>query len=205
MRTNEFIITGKGKGIDKALCETERLAKSSELTAKEALRLRLLAEELVGLIRGIAGEVEAVYYVEEEDKAFKLHLAGDVALNQEMRRELLSLSTSGTNQAAKGFMGKLREMIAQITLPKDASPSAMTGFSVGLMSGSSPSAAGAGMEAYIWSMNKYKSEMEEKAEKGEDDGALEELEKSIVASIADEVSVGIRGTSVEVTIFKAFR
>ena len=56
-----------------------------------------------------------------------------------------------------------------------------------------------------WSMQKYKATVEQ--EKSEDAAAQEEwdeLEKSIVANIADEITIAIRGSEVEMTVYKKF-
>ena len=73
-------------------------------------------------------------------------------------------------------------------------------FSLGLVSAASPTAQVAGANAYQWSMEKYKAEVK----KQKDEESWDELEKSIVANIADEVSVRIIGANVEIIVTKAF-
>ena len=65
---------------------------------------------------------------------------------------------------------------------------------------------GAGMdEALTWSMKKYRSSVDEARDtNGRPAEAWDELEKSIVASIADEVTVRIKDSGVAITIEKAF-
>ena len=65
---------------------------------------------------------------------------------------------------------------------------------------------------FRWSMKKYKKQMEDNAEKAdetkdtkdENDVVWEELEQSIIARIADDVSISISGNNVEVIAFKGF-
>ena len=59
MKTKDFLIKSAGIGVQDALAATEQLGRDSGLTQKENLRLRLLAEELLGMMRSITGEVEA--------------------------------------------------------------------------------------------------------------------------------------------------
>ena len=54
------------------------------------------------------------------------------------------------------------------------------------------------MSSYITSVNKNGSDSDDTNE------ARDELEKSIVANLADEVKVNIVNSNVEVTIFKSF-
>ena len=62
-----------------------------------------------------------------------------------------------------------------------------------------------GMDAYVWSMENYKEEIQIQMDDSEDAAeAWDELEKSIVRKLADEVSVRIIGASVEIIVFKEF-
>ena len=126
MRSTVVTITGEGKGLREAFAMTEALGKECGLEKKSGLHLRLLSEELFGLLRGIAGKVEAAYWIENEGKHIELHMKSDVKLTPEMRAQFLSASSSGTNAAAKGVMGKIRIMIAGILLSvKEAAPYSM--------------------------------------------------------------------------------
>lgn len=205
MKTKEFLIRNAGKEIEDALAATEKLGRDSGLTAKENLRLRLLAEELLGMTRSITGGVEARYSAEETGKKFTLDLSANVEMTQELRKLLLSVSSRGENAAAKGFMGKIKDMIAAALLPDEYGVSIKTGFSLGLMSMgpyNSPAAQQVSAEALMWSMRKYKDEIDKNRAGAEEE--WDELEKSIVASIADEVIVRMAGSEIGITIQKAF-
>jgi hypothetical protein len=54
--------------------------------------------------------------------------------------------------------------------------------------------------AYLWSLGEYRTYVnkEEQAE------ARDELEKSVIASVADDVIVGVKGNCAEVVIIKKF-
>ncbi len=205
MNTAEIRITSLGEGMEEALAATEQLGLDSGLGYKENLRLRLLAEELIGLLRGITGKVEACYQGRQEDRKFELSLSADVSMTQELRKQLLAASSSGKNAAAKGFMGRIRDMVAAILLPENEEPAEVSGLSLGLMSLGGPARYTAGVNAYAWTMSKYMSEVRSSREEdAEAADAWDELEKSIVANLADDVSVKIEGHSVEIVITKAF-
>lgn len=189
-----------GLGMDEALAVTEKTGLASGLEKKQILRLRLLAEELIGMLRGIAGDVEADYWLERNGRAFAFHLRSDVTMTREMHEQLIAVSTSGENAAAKGFMGKIREMIAVALLPRESGSSLLSGLSLGLMSIAAPSA-----DTFRWSMKQYREAMDgEPAGSADAEAARDELERSIVASIADEVSVCVEGSCAEISITKAF-
>ena len=198
MKTKEISVSSFGSGMKEALDTTEALGREAGLNEKEKLRLRLLSEELFGMVKAITGEAEALYWAEREDKKFSLHLKVDTEMNKAMRRQLLSVSSSGENAAAKGFMGKLLDVISTALSPKDEETAAL--LSVDMMNlGVTGSSA-----ACVWSMQQYKTQMEAVLDLPEAREAWDELEKSIVAKLADEVSVFIRGGGVELVIDKAF-
>ena len=55
--------------------------------------------------------------------------------------------------------------------------------------------------AGLWSMNRYMAAVKEGRTPAED---WDELEKSVVANLADEVRIGIAGQDVEMVISKKF-
>ena len=116
----------------------------------------------------------------------------------------LAASSSGKNAAAKGLMGRIRDMIAVLMLPEKGDSAVPSGLSLGLMSlGSPTSYRSAG--AYAWTLNEYKSQVRSGREKDEEAAeAWDELERSIVANLADDVSVRIEGSEVEIAITKTF-
>ena len=54
---------------------------------------------------------------------------------------------------------------------------------------------------WMWSFNQYKSYVMESGTKKE---AWDELEKSIVARLADEVKIGVTSRNVEMVIYKKY-
>ena len=200
MKTSAFRINNHGIGMQAALETTEKIGAECGLDKKEILRLRLLAEEMFGTLESIAGDVQATYWAECEGKAFSLHLSADIVMDREIRRQLLALSSSGTNAAAVSFLGKLRDLIACILLPEHTPVSSEM---LEILSMGSP--AGYENGSYEWTMSQYVSAIEGirmQDQKAAD--AWDELEKSIVANIADDVSISIVSSHVEITIQKRF-
>ncbi len=204
MKSDIIKITPTGEGVEEALIETEKAAAFRGLDHRQTLRLRLLAEEMTGMLKTIVGPTQLRYWVESDGNAFSLHLAANTAMNSELRRELLKTSTTGENAAAKGFMGRLRDIftrladsdaVAAIPYEYGYSYVDVTGFDASM--DMSPNAM-----LYGWSLNAYKAAVEEHRE--ETPEQWDELEKSITAKLADEVKIFIRGNTVEMVIEKAF-
>ena len=186
MKSDIIIVTNTGKGMTAALEQAAASASYRGLSGKEALHLRLLAEEMLGMVRQITGETEAVFWVESEGTGFELHLAAQPIVTSEMRKELLSVSTSGKNAAAVGVMGKLRDIFERaFDAEAVGKPSAYAKYYMrGLLVSADPDAMdpmtfalNASLDADMvqWSMRKYKDSVEQ--ERTEDEEAQEEWDE----------------------------
>lgn len=199
MKSAVITVTSSGQGIIEALSMTERFGTECNIDKKSVLHLRLLAEELFGMLRSIAGNVEASYWLDANGNSFELHMNSDVEMSLEMRDKFLAASSSGKNEAAKSFMGKIRDMIAEMLYQaQDANPYPMYDTTY-LYPMDDP------FGDYVWSMHYYIEELQRKAETAKEAAeAWDELEKSIVVSIADDIKVKIKGKNVEIILYKAF-
>ena len=202
MKTEIISVYASGDGRDKALELTEKTGAFCGLDHQSSLRLRLLSEELIELIRPFTDKIHGEFWLEAEDNEVQIHLKTDIPMDLQTRNELLAVSSSGKNSAAKGLMGKIREMIASVTLPDDPETKEMTDQAFSLISiGSQMGAHYDG--AYSWSMTAYMNQVNN-IDNEDGKAAQDELERSIVANLADEVTVSIVGSEVEVIIFKSY-
>ncbi len=199
MKSDVIHVASGGSGFDSAFKQTEAVAVFKSLSAKDAIRLRLLTEEMMGMMQAITGEREADFWIEDSDSIFSLHLKSETAMNSKMRKRLLSASTSGKNASARGVMGKIRDVFERMLEPYDdtfsdvyAAGMALSGADIGYFS---PEAA------CVWSLNKYRDTVRKGHAPKED---WDELEQSIIANIADEVKIGIEDKTVELTVYKKF-
>ena len=199
--TEKVKITNSGSGMSEALNITERAAGLLNLSNKDALRARLLAEETLSMVRSVTGTFSADFWIEIEDRTFNIRLMAKSELDYPKRRELLSVSTTGKNTAHLGIMEKIRGIIE----------AGICGLEEGFMlqakygTGMFPYGAiddGMSEALYLWSMQKYRADVEAKGDDEAD--SVDELEKSIIANIADDVQVGIREDSLELTVVKKF-
>ena len=104
----------------------ERPPKSG-LGPNDALRLQLITEEMLCLVRSVTGEIEAGFWIEAEDRKYTMHLLTKTSMDKEKRYQLISSSTSRRNEAAKGFLGKLRDIETGVSSDHD-------GLSLGIVS-----------------------------------------------------------------------
>ncbi len=108
MKTAAIEIDSRGSGFEEALEETEEMAECNSLSREDSLRLRLLAEEMLNMIRMVAGDIKASFWIEREGCRYDLLITTKTILDRKKRELLLASATSGKNEASKGFLGKLR-------------------------------------------------------------------------------------------------
>ena len=175
-----------------AVRQAEKVAAFKELSGKSALHLRLLTEETMSMMRSITGQMDGEFWIEDVDGVFELHLRVETLMDEEKRKQLISVSRSGVNEATRGLMGKLRAFFE----PVDGMPM--------FFSSPTPGAAAQMHGNMVWSMNDYRNQLalyRAQHREGAQE-AWDELEKSVVAHVADDIKVSIRGRIVEMTIIK---
>ena len=201
MKSDVIYVTNEGLGFDEALAQAEAVARFLALDRKSALHLRLLTEEMIGTMRALTGEREADFWIEHEKDTCALHLQVMTPMNTELREKLLSMSTSGQNSTAKGVTGKLLDLLERFIEPADGeiADDLITGMDYAYSGGDfgTLSVAAAG----LWSMSRYRAAAEEGRTPKED---WDELEKSVIAKLSDDVQIGIAGRNVEMVITKKF-
>ncbi|MGN0779169.1 MAG: hypothetical protein ACI4MJ_08490 [Aristaeellaceae bacterium] len=193
MKTDVITVTSSGRQIETALHQVEKVAAYKGLSPKGALHLRLLAEEMMGMMRAITGEKEGQFWIEDEDGVYQLHLLVNSRMYMEKRDQLLAVSSSGKNEAAKGLMGRLLEFFDQ-----GADAPSMPMFHASMMG----DVTGATLD-WEWSMMSYQNELNQWRDKDDNARAMwDELEKSVVTHVADDIKVSIRGQRAEMIVIK---
>ena len=196
MKTDVITVSAKGKQMEKALDQVEKVAAYKGLSPKNTLHLRLLTEEMMSMMRSITGEPEGEFWIEDNDGEFALHLRVASRMNMEKRAQLLSVSASGKNEAARGLMGRIREFFDW------GCDEEYDGFSTAMLPDAFEYSSSPVLD-WEWSMRRYENVVSSKMD--QDNAAREawdELEKSVVKNVADDVKVSIRGGFVEMIIIK---
>ncbi len=194
MVSDKVIVNSQGRGMEEALAAAEWLVVDAP--EKEKLRVRLLGEEMMCLVREIAGGMEGEFWGERIDNKVYLHLSTNTLMYAEKRKEFLDVSTTGQNIKRRGVLGKIIEAYEKALSPKDKRTAAEMVFSSAGMGGSSAYTSSTNL---MWSMSDYTDIL---YGPDGDEQERDDLEKSIIANIADEVSVGIAGDNVEVIVEK---
>lgn len=198
MKSNACTIQKGGNGLGDILAEVEKVTAYNGLGAKEALRLRLLAEELTGMLPELVKNFEGVFWLQNEENDYELHVELLVEkMSREKKETLLAVSASGKNAAASGFMGRIRE-IAENMLLFSEEPGVPLSVACDYL-------YDCGMDvhySHAWTLDRYSEQC--RGQSRELCAEWDELERSIVARLADDVIVGVRGNCVDIVIKKKF-
>lgn len=203
MKSEVFMLNSDAGRMAAARYAVEEFARSLNLERHEALRLDLLVEETLGMVKALVDDFYGQLWFEGQDKRCEIHLEATADMNTDRKEELLSMSSSGRNAAAKGFMATLRDVVSsavhsfgrsmneygrEVARYGYVNPASADGFAVDAM-------------VPIWTLQTYRSDLEGQGEALE---ARDELEKSIVGNLADDVVVGVKGDRIELVIVKDF-
>ena len=192
MKSDVIVVSSKGAGMDAAMAQADRTATELKLSHRDALHMRLLVEEMMGMIRSIIGQLEGKFWIETDDAAYRLHLQTVTLMDTQQRAQLLSASSSGNNEAHRGIMGKLRAFFEP--MPVLDTPACLV---------ETLAIPGNENGELTWSLEAYRERLRKRKE-ASDEAQVEwdELEKSVVSHIADNVEVSIRVNDVDLVISK---
>ena len=123
-RSDTIDITSKEANIENALEVVRHFAKRQRLDARATKQIELMAEEAIGIMKGIVNDSRSKFWVEGSGLKYKMHLRFALAVGSDEYKKLLSLSTSGKNEAVHSLAGKIWEkMIAGVKSAGDSTDS----------------------------------------------------------------------------------
>ena len=209
MVSDKFMVNSDAGRMAAARYATENFAWQAGLDRRATLRLSLLVEETLGMMKAMVDDFYGRLWFTGDDGACEIHLEATANMDSDRKHELLSVSSTGRNAAKRGFMGMLGEVISgALHNIGRAVDNAYGGTAV---SGSVVAPAGMGTPNLydltpVWTLEQYRENVEKgKLSADALEQAKEDLEKSIVANLADDVVVGVKGDHIEMVISKRFR
>ena len=186
------------RDLDAILKESEKVAAYNGLSHKQALQLRLLCEEIDGMLPNIIDDFEGELWIDFEDGVCKVNVSIQIPeFNTSKKEELIGLAKNKKNAAAVGIVGKIRNALENFFLDEER----MEAFSYSAGAFGLANGYCDGVDyAYLWRLEEYRSSVNKEKERE----AWDELEKSVIASAADDVIVGVKGRCAEIVIVKSF-
>ena len=191
MKSDVIKICREEDNLNQILFEAQKSAEYVGLNAKQTIRVRLISEEFIGMLKELSQDFEGTFWVESEGLAFTFvaQLQINEVMDLQTKRRFIDVSSDKKNAAAKGIMGKIRDIVENLLYPEDAMyPSTFVSYQ---------------LETAVlfndqWTLTRYKEAQREQEE------PWDELEKSIIANLADDVIVSVKGNNVEIAIVKNF-
>ena len=164
MKTDVITIYGDLRGRDMAMKAAQKFAAYYDLTGNDAMHLRLLTEETISMIHGILDDFHGSLWLESEQTKngllCRVCLSTQKQANREQEAQILSVSTSGKNENAKGVMGRIREIFRRsLQTDSEADEQFMQNINdawMGMENGNSFSVA----DSNYWSLRMYRMNLE---------------------------------------------
>ena len=194
MQSNVCKINKGDTDLSHLLRETEKVALYNELSHKETLSLRLLAEELVSMLPSIVSKFDGEFWITNNGDYYEVCVRIFVEnMTAATRERLIHVSKSNRNSAVVGVSGRIRAVFDYMSMASDEgviSPAGKFGMSTNIDF------------SKIWSMKECCERTKEEAEAKKE--PWDEFERSILVKIADDVVVGVKNHDVSIIIKKDF-
>lgn len=209
MVSEKFMVNSDAGRMAAARYATEDFAWHAGLDKQDTLRLSLLVEETLGMMKAMVDDFYGRLWFSGDASACELHLEATASVDSDRKQQLLSVSSSGKNAAAKGFMGMLGDVISRAL--NNVGHAMDQAYGETAVTGSVVAPAGLGTPNLydltpVWTLQQYRENVEKgRMEADALERAKEDLEKSIVANLADDVVVGVKGDRIELVIRKRFK
>ena len=169
------------------------------------MRAKLVFEETLGMLKEMAEDFQAVVWLEKYKKSYCIKLTMKTEIDLNKKNELLSLSTDHKNDSVKGFMDKVGDVIQNGLLGYENTVKLSQQYGGGYVNYGAMGVHGytEGVQDYgfMWTLEEFKSSLDDVMDSdAASKQAWDELEKSIVANIASDVLVGVKGDKVNMSI-----
>ena len=198
MKSNVCKIEKGTKDLEAILLESEKVASYIGLTHKQTLQLRLLCEEIDGMLPNIIDEFDGQLWIEYAEGVCKVNVSIQIPqFNISKKEDLIQIAKNKKNAASVGLVGKIRDAIENFFLNEEALGALAASTSALCLTAGCVDCTD---YSYYWSLDQYRTSLGEEKQ-GE---AWDELEKSVIAAVADDVIVGVKGNQANIVIVKKF-
>ena len=193
MKTDKLWINGNIRRNSEVNDILADFAGKAGIAGKDFVHMNLLAEETLGMANQLLKDFDGEIWLETTAEGYEIILEADVRENRE--------GTVPAQDEPAGFMAKIAELLNCSFMFENAAemPENLAGMLPDYMSYGLRDFAESPAWAGTWSLSAYRSRLQHQPGSGI---SLDELEKSIVGSLADEVTVGIRGRRIRMVISK---
>lgn len=144
VRSDTVKVTAGSDHISEAVETAREFADKQRLDNKSKRQLELMSEEAIGIIGSIAESTKVKFWIDGSGLKYRIHLSFPASVGSDEYKRLLSLASSGKNEAIKSLSAKIWETMI-----------------TGLGSGSDPESRS---EQFEWSLQNDEPNIEQIAE-----------------------------------------
>lgn len=208
--TTDYIhLTSNDADLNIAYGKVEECLGMLKIGKKDTLHMKQIMDETIGMVKEMTGDIDALMWAEKYNDECCVKVVGNTKMDADKKYDILSLSSDKGNSLAKGFKGKIGDLIETGLLNYDSvmklnqkyNGNIINIMGLGLYNEAGSVAMPLEFSGVNWSMGDYKANVaSQKADNEEIQEAWDELERSIVASIADDIIVGVKKNKVQITI-----
>lgn len=184
----------------KAINESERYATSENLSNKMKIRIRLLSEELLSLIKGIPQIEEGLFYIERDGADYDICFESNSKIDSKHAKNLISVSSSQTNDAYVGFSGMVAKAVdTMVLMSRDGKSHTDINQDNSITESNNE---------YRWSYNIYKENEANQNENEKTEGESEEIkpvdwseiERSVLSKFSDDIKIYVRSNQINIRV-----
>lgn len=190
MRTDKLWVNGSIRRNDEVNEILHDFAAAAKITGKNFQHMTLLTEETLEMANNLVKNFDGEIWLRTTSSGYEIILEADVRANDSSRPE-----------AASGFMAKIAEMLNCSYMFENISemPENLVSALPDYLSYGIRESENAPVWAGKWSLSAYRDHLRGNSAS---EVNLDELEKSIVARLANEVTIGIQGHRIRLVISK---
>jgi len=127
-RTDTARVTADAEKLEESLETARVFAKKQRLDAKSATQLELMTEEVIGIMGAISEGAKARLWIDGSGLKYRIHLSFPASVGTDEYKKLLSLSSSGKNEAVNSLKTKIIETMATGLISSNSPGSKDSGF-----------------------------------------------------------------------------
>lgn len=183
-------IEGYSWDVERALNEVDGFSRYQGLGARQSENLRLIGEELLGMVGGLLEVQDGRFWIEKDADDYTVNLAARTIVGARAKEILDSTSK---NKEYKGFRGLVKKAIDQMeSMVRDSGAD----YGMADVDAALAGTAVISEEELLWSLARYS----ESVERDEKASAWDELELPVLKKFSKDIIISYRNDRVDIKV-----
>lgn len=183
-------IEGYSWDVERALNEVDGFSRYQGLGARQSENLRLIGEELLGMVGGLLEVQDGRFWIEKDEDDYTVNLAARTIVGARAKEILDSTSK---NKEYKGFRGLVKKALDQMeSMVRDSGAD----YGMADVDAALAGTAVISEEELLWSLARYS----ESVERDEKASAWDELELPVLKKFSKDIIISYRNDRVDIKV-----